>query len=89
MNIHTITKAARNCFHHVLAHGKALILLAAIACGFLYGGCEKWDTNEGLIEIRSEAMAASHTKVSLDGASATWIDGDSIRINGEDVVVVR
>ena len=85
MNTQAITGRHRG----TLAQGKALIRLAVIACGVLCGGCEKWDTDEGLIEIRSEQMTGGHSKVRLDGASATWLDGDIIRINGENVDVVR
>ena len=50
--------------------------------------CEKEEASDGRIEIFAESMSGG-SKVLLDGANATWVDGDSIRINGDKVVVER
>lgn len=66
-----------------------------VALGFLltlaipFVGCEKEvDEGNGMIEIFAETMGGS-SKVRLDGANSTWENDDPIRINGEDVSVVR
>lgn len=43
-------------------------------------GCEKQEDNDGMVEIFAESMTGS-SKVLLDGPNATWMDGDSIRLN--------
>lgn len=83
------SQAIASRLHGALARGKTLMLLTVIACGFLFGSCEKRDDDDGLIELLVEPMGGGHSKVLLDGADATWLDGDIIRINGENVEVVR
>lgn len=65
---------------------------ALLALAFSFVGCEKTDelpeSNNGMIEIFAESMSGGG-KVLLDGADATWVDGDSIRINSDKVAVVR
>ena len=69
---------------------RALFFSSIFALMFSLVGCEKAEEErEGLIEIFAESMGGSNGKVLLDGARSTWVDGDSIRINGDKVVVER
>lgn len=51
-------------------------------------GCEKLEDNNGMVEIFAESMTGS-SKVLLDGPNATWMDGDSIRLNSYTHAVQR
>ena len=51
-------------------------------------GCEKLEDNDGMVEIFAESMTGS-SKVLLDGPNATWMDGDSIRLNSYTHAVQR
>lgn len=51
-------------------------------------GCEKLEDNDGMVEIFAESMTGS-SKVLLDGPNATWMDGDSIRLNNYTHAVQR
>lgn len=51
-------------------------------------GCEKQEDNDGMVEIFAESMTGS-SKVLLDGPNATWMDGDSIRLNNYTHAVQR
>lgn len=51
-------------------------------------GCEKQEDNDGMVEIFTESLSGNG-KVLVDGADATWMAGDEIRLNGSPVMVVR
>jgi hypothetical protein len=51
-------------------------------------GCEKFEDNDGMVEIFAESMTGS-SKVLLDGPNATWMDGDAIRLNNYTHAVQR
>lgn len=56
---------------------------------FFTAGCEKIDDGgSGRIEVLVEPMSGN-TKVLINGATSTWVDNDSININGTPVAVVR
>lgn len=67
---------------------KTLAILAVLALTLPFTGCEKEEDNDGMIEIFAEAMNGG-TKVLLDGANATWVDGEKIRINSDEATVER
>lgn len=64
--------------------------MALLACMFVPAGCTKEEDHldDGLIEIFAESMSGN-AKVLLDGASSTWVNGDPIRINSDEVNVVK
>ena len=64
--------------------------MALLACMFVLAGCTKEEDHldDGLIEIFAESMSGN-AKVLLDGASSTWVNGDPIRINSDEVNVVK
>lgn len=55
---------------------------------FLLQGCEKMGSESNMIEIFAEPFHGG-AKVQVDGNNSTWIDGDSIAINGDRVAVER
>ncbi len=69
---------------------KLLAGMALLACMFVLAGCTKEEDHldDGLIEIFAESMSGN-AKVLLDGASSTWVNGDPIRINSDEVNVVK
>lgn len=69
---------------------KILACMALLACMFVLAGCTKEEDHldDGLIEIFAESMSGN-AKVLLDGASSTWVNGDPIRINSDEVNVVK
>ncbi len=65
-----------------------LLQLFAV-CTILLFSCTKEESDgNGMIEIFAERMG-NGSKVLLDGAHSSWVDGDSIRINSDKVVVER
>lgn len=64
------------------------LFVVALVCS-LFVSCEKEETSDGTIEIFAEAMSGGNGKVLLDGATATWVNGDAIRINSTEVAVER
>ena len=69
---------------------KLLACMALLACMFVPAGCTKEEDHldDGLIEIFAESMSGN-AKVLLDGASSTWVNSDPIRINSDEVNVVK
>lgn len=67
---------------------KTLAILTVLALTLPFVGCEKEEDNGGMIEIFAEAMHGG-SKVLLDGANATWVDGEKIRINSDEATVER
>ena len=58
-------------------------------CTILLFSCTKEESDgNGMIEIFAERMG-NGSKMLLDGAHSSWVDGDSIRINSDKVVVER
>lgn len=64
------------------------LFVVALVCS-LFVSCEKEEASDGTIEIFAEAMSGGNGKVLLDGATATWVNGDAIRINSTEVAVER
>ena len=63
-------------------------LLWTIAICSLLSACEKIDESSNRIEIFAESMGGS-AKVLINGANGTWVNNDSININGTAVAVER
>jgi len=67
--------------------GRKLLILA-VCTTFLFSCTKEEAVGDGMIEIFAETMGGG-SKVMLDGVNSTWVDGDSIRINSDKVVVER
>ena len=63
-------------------------LLWTIAICSLLSACEEIDESSNRIEIFAESMGGS-AKVLINGANGTWVNNDSININGTAVAVER